>query len=347
MITRMLRAIAAGVVAAAPASAGAQTVQARLTAVVDQYAGRGVSGSVLVARGGTVLLRVGRGLADRGAGVPNTPETEFNIGSLTKQVTAAAVLLLAQRGKLRTSDPVSAYVADAPVSWRAITIRHLLTHTSGIPDYVNTDSFDTIKRAYWTPTALIGVFRDNPLDFTPGTREEYSNSNYVLLGHIIERVSGESYASFLSANIFQPLGMIHSGVVPGGHSTRAARGYATTASGVAPADSIDMSSTFAAGNIFSTVDDLLRWQAGLFGGRLLPAPALEEMTTPFIGDYAYGVHSRMEHGRRVIFHAGRVDGFSAQLAYYPAEKVVIIALSNIWNREMAGLAADLADAVFK
>jgi CubicO group peptidase (beta-lactamase class C family) len=158
------------------------------------------SGAVLLSRNGKIVLSKGYGLANRETGTPNSPRTKLRLGSLTKQFTAAAVLMLQERGKLRTSESVCKYVSDCPKAWEAVTIHHLLTHTSGIPSYTGLPDFRKLSVYPATPTELIARFRDKPLEFTPGSEFSYNNSGYVLLGHIVEKVSGESYAEFLREN---------------------------------------------------------------------------------------------------------------------------------------------------
>jgi hypothetical protein len=151
-----------------------------------------------------LLFEKGYDLADKDANIPNTPQTRFRIGSITKQFTAMAILILQDRGKLHLQDPICLYVSDCPQDWQPITIENLLTHTSGIPDYINSPDFVATWTEPATPEELIARFKDMPLEFPPGSRFKYSNSGYALLGYITERVSGESYATFLRENIFVP-----------------------------------------------------------------------------------------------------------------------------------------------
>src|SRR5580692_11610396 len=185
---------------------------ARMDQIVQSYvSAKTFMGTVLVARGGEVLLSKGYGMANLEWEIPNSPSTKFRLGSVTKQFTAASILLLQERGKLKVEDPVKKYMPDAPAAWDKITIFHVLTHTSGIPsftgfaDYKQTEPFET------TPEKLVALFRDKPLEFAPGEKWNYSNSGYVLLGYLIEKISGQSYASFVKENIFAPLGMKDSG----------------------------------------------------------------------------------------------------------------------------------------
>jgi len=169
------------------------------------------SGSVLLARDGQPIVSRGYGLANIENDVSNTPQTVFRLGSVTKQFTAMAILLLQERGKLSVNDPICKYLADCPQTWQPITIKNLLTHTAGIPNYTDFPDFTKTAAAETTTAELITRFRDKPLQFALGEKFAYSNSGYYLLGAIIERVSGKSYPDFLQENIFAPLGMKHTG----------------------------------------------------------------------------------------------------------------------------------------
>jgi CubicO group peptidase (beta-lactamase class C family) len=313
------------------AAAGLSQDLSRMDQVVQSYvADKTFMGSVLVARGDTVLLSKGYGSANLEWNIPNSPATRFRLGSVTKQFTAASILLLEERGKLKTDDLVKKFMPDAPAAWDKITIFHLLTHTSGIPNFTGFPDYQPQEPFAATPEKLVARFRDKPLDFQPGDKWSYSNSGYVLLGYLLEKTSGESYQKFLQANIFGPLGMKDSGydsnsaVIP-----RRAAGYQPGKDGPENAGFIHMSIPFSAGALYSTTEDLLRWEQGLFGGKLLQAAALAKMTTPFKDDYACGVSVRTVGGRKVIDHGGGIEGFTTFLAYYPEDKLTVVALGNL------------------
>jgi CubicO group peptidase (beta-lactamase class C family) len=315
------------------ASAAAQTSAdlARMEEVVQSYVSeKKFMGCVLVARGSNVLLDKGYGFANLEWDIPNSPAAKFRLGSVTKQFTAASILLLQERGKLKVTEPVKKYIPDAPPAWDKITIFNLLTHSSGIPnftsfpDYASQEPFDT------TPEKLVGRFRDKPLEFQPGEKMSYSNSGYVLLGYLLEKISGESYEKFVQENIFVPLGMKDSGydsnsaIIP-----HRAAGYVPGPSGPTNAGFINMTVPLSAGALYSTTDDLLRWEQGLFGGKLLSPSSLQEMTTPFKNDYAFGLMVHNVNGRKVIDHGGGIEGFNTSLAYYPDDKLTVIVLGNL------------------
>jgi CubicO group peptidase (beta-lactamase class C family) len=278
-------------------------------------------GSVLVAKGGKVVFSKSYGMADLEWGVPNSPTTRFNIASMTKQFTAASILLLEDRGKLKTDDLVTKYLPDAPAPWDKITIYHLLTHTSGIPD-------DGAKYEPGTPDKL--VFNDRPLNFQPGEQWAYTNLGYIVLGYLIERISGQTYEDFVHQNIFKPLGMNDSGlmsfvtIIP-----RRASGYWPGSNGIGNADRPDARIGFSSGSLYSTTEDLLRWDEGLFGGKLLTPASLSKMTTPFKSDYACGVHVNRVNGHLMIEHDGNNIGYDADMAYYPEDGIAVIVLANL------------------
>ena len=186
---------------------------ARMEEVVQTYVrDKTFMGAVLVARGSDVILSKGYGSANLEWDIPNTPATKFRLGSITKQFTAASILLLEERGKLTLDDPIKKHVPDAPAAWDKITIFNLLTHTSGIPNFTGLPDYKTLKLEETPVAKTLVSFRDKPLDFVPGEKMSYSNSGYLVLGHVIERVTGASYETFVTDNIFTPLGMKDSGL---------------------------------------------------------------------------------------------------------------------------------------
>lgn len=331
MLPRLVATLA-GLLIAATALAGAARFNAeRMDEVARYYVDHDLfMGSVLVARGDEVLFSKAYGSANLEWQVPNTLNTKFRIGSITKQFTAAAILLLAERGKLTLDDPIRNYYPAAPAAWDAITLRHLLGHTSGIANYTDTPEADRMMVWHATAEELIKPVQDQPLEFQPGTQMRYCNTGYVLLGMVIEKASGIGYAEFLKQNIFDPLGMKDSGyddnalILP----YRAA-GYSRGPRGLINAGYVDMTTPFAAGALYSTVEDLLRWERGLFGNKLLTAASLRTMTTQGKGHYGLGVGVTEESGRPIIEHGGAIPGFNARLVYYPNSDVVVVALSNL------------------
>ncbi|TFW31962.1 serine hydrolase [Massilia horti] len=306
----------------------------RLDQIVQSYVDdNNFTGAVLVARDNKVLLNKGYGEANREWAIPNGPDTKFRIASVSKQFTAAAILVLAERGKLNVDDKVSSYIPDAPASWKDITIFHLLTNTSGIPDFTGFPNFSAIQATPTTAAKTIASFRDKPLEFTPGERFKYSSSGYVLLGYLIEKISNQSYEQFLQDAIFTPLGMKNSGYDRNATvMAHRASGYTMTKAGVENSQYTDMSLPYAAGALYSTTQDLLRWQRALYGGKFLSPQSLKRMTTAYKDDYAFGLDVISSAGVQEISHDGHIQGFRSFIGHYPASNVDVIILGNLDGR---------------
>jgi CubicO group peptidase (beta-lactamase class C family) len=337
MIRTLIVALAALVLSASSAvaqdpSTSLGTGVARMEQVLQSYATAGTfMGTALVARDGKVVLDKAYGMANLELDVPNTPDTRFRLGSITKQFTAASILLLEERGKLKLDDRIKTYLPDAPMAWDRITVFNLLTHTSGIPNFTAMSDYGTVKLSARSAAASVAAFRDRPLDFGPGEKMSYSNSGYLVLGDIIEKVSGQSYETFVTDNIFAPLGMKDSGYDSNSAIIkRRASGYIRLPNGAyVNGGYIHMSVPHAAGALYSTTHDLLKWEQGLFAGKVVSAASLDRMTTPFKNDYGLGLMSVLTKGRRVISHDGGIDGFNTSMAYYPGTRTVVIVLSNV------------------
>lgn len=329
------------------AVATAEDPAARMEEVVQSYVkdkDKAFMGTVLVERAGVILLNKGYGSANLEWDIPNTPTTRFRLGSITKQFTAAGILLLQERGKLELEDPIKKHMPDAPAAWDKVTILHLLTHTSGIPSFTSFPEQASINPLPTFPKELVRRFRDKPLEFEPGEKWSYNNSGYVVLGYLMERISGQSYSAFLQQNIFEPLAMKDSGYdSPSAIIPRRAAGYSPGRKGSpVNARAIHMSIPFSAGALYSTTEDLLRWQHGLFGGKLLSAASLEKMITPFKQDYALGVGVSTVKGHKKIEHGGGIEGFNTQLSYYPDDKLIVAVLGNLNGQAPYDIAAKLA-----
>jgi CubicO group peptidase (beta-lactamase class C family) len=302
----------------------------------------GFSGTVLVARSGRVLIEAGYGLADRATRTPNGPATIFQVGSVTKQFTAMAIAILAEQGRLRLSGRPCDYLPSCPPSWRPITIDELLTHTSGIADWSTWNLTGPLPGEATDPiAAIVAQAEAEPLAFQSGTRAAYSNPGYMVLGEIIEHVSGMSYPAFLREQVFAPLGMAHTGVYQGqsigfGH----ALGYLADGS-VAPAYLTADSSS--AGAIYTTAGDLYRWDQALITGkpRLVPPRLLAQILTvhapcpyqscPLPADrgYGYGWFVVGTGRARLVHHSGSVLGFWAYNGFYPGRDVIVVILGNL------------------
>ena len=290
---------------------------------------------VLVSQDGQIVLRKAYGVADEATHVPLTPEMAMPIGSMTKQFTAAAVMMLVESGKLSVSAPITRYLPDYPTQGKTITIEHLLTNSSGIPDYVSNPDWNAKKAREVSTRALIDSFSRLPIAFEPGARYAYSSSNFVLLGAIIEKVSGVSYAKFIEQRIFIPLGMnntAYAGFMRG--TPPLAAGHTVTERGFVRTDPISPSQLYAAGGIVSTVDDLNRWNAAISAGKLLSAASWNKMFTPHqpkegSSEYGYGFQiDSYWNNTKTIRHSGQIDGFDTFAMRVPDGGLYIAVLSN-------------------
>ncbi|HLL74393.1 MAG TPA: serine hydrolase [Pyrinomonadaceae bacterium] len=324
-----------------------------LSAKMDEYLNaavkaEGFSGSVLVARRGQPVFARGYGMADYEGRVANTPRTKFRIGSLTKQFTAAAVLLLQERGRLSVEDPVCKHVEPCPAAWQPIKIHHLLSHTAGIPNFTSFPDYPQTMGQPSPPAQTITRFRDRPLEFQPGENHKYSNSGYVLLGLIIEKVSGQPYAAFMRENIFKPLKMENTGYDdPAAKIELRAKGYAGIDGAPKPAAHIDMTIPHAAGALYSTVEDLHLWEQSLSTEKILKRASLDAMFTEVRSGYAYGWNVGQQFNRKRHAHGGGINGFSAFIARYPEEGVAVVVLANNEaGPSSPGVARDLSAIVF-
>jgi CubicO group peptidase (beta-lactamase class C family) len=311
----------------------------------------GFSGTILLARKGAPLVAKGYGPANAEWDIPNAPRTKFRLGSITKQFTSMAVMQLQQQGKLKVQDPICQYLTPCPDAWKTITIHHLLTHTSGIPSYTNSPSYMATMMMPKTVEQMVAGFRDLPLEFEPGSQFKYDNSGYFLLGVLLEKVTGQPYARVLQDQIFTPLGMRDSG-----YDTTArilpmrASGYSRQGTDVTNAPYLDMVQPFAAGSLYSTVEDLLKWDQALYTDQLLPSAARTAMFTPFKGDYAYGwlapAPSPQTFGRKQLAHGGGINGFSTMIIRLPEENITSLVLSNVQQAATGRIARDLLAILF-
>ena len=302
-----------------------QKIDTLLTAFEKQEA---FTGSVLVARGGTVLFEKGYGYKNKKENTWNDSNTVFQIGSITKQFTSAIILQLEEKNRLSLQDKLSKYIPDYP-NGDQITIEHLLTHTSGVYNYTNDTAF--MRRSAFTPISrdsLIATFKNKPLDFHPGAQFNYSNSGYILLGYIIEKVTGKSYFQVVRENIFRPLHMDHTGFdFSGLVSADKAIGYRPSETGE-PAPIVDSSVSFAAGAIYTTLGDLYKWDRALYTGNIISPASLQKAFTPHLAKYGYGWTIDSVHGKRVVEHGGGIPGFVSYIWRVPEDQTCIVVLDN-------------------
>jgi CubicO group peptidase (beta-lactamase class C family) len=338
--------------APSPAPADALDVAnltARLPRYIDSIGGgiehRAFNGYVLVTQGERVLFGRGWGYANRATRQAPGPDTSFRAGSVTKQFTAAAILKLEQDGKLAVEDTVARHLPDFRGPARDVTIHQLLTHTAGVPSYTSDPAVLARKADQFTVDALLALFRDRPLEFSPGTSYTYSNSGYALLGAIIERASGTSYARYLEQALFRPAQMLRTEVGDAIGVRDRAEGYQLVAGRIEPADPIDMSLPYAAGAVRSTANDLARWHRALQGDAILGSAARAKLYRVERDHYAYGWLVQEIKTRRTVWHNGAIDGFHAVLWRIPDADVAVIAWSNVFGTDVDAIGRAAIEAV--
>jgi D-alanyl-D-alanine carboxypeptidase len=308
-------------------------VDAIVRAEIDK--GRAPGISVAVVRAGKVVLAKGYGLANVELDAPAGPETVYQIGSLTKQFTATAVMMLAEEGKLSLADSVRKHVEDLPEAWAAVTIRHLLNHTSGIKSYTQLPAFLARLSQDVTPREIVEMSFERPLEAAPGEKWAYNNTGYVLLGMVIESASGKGYGEFLRERIFEPLGMESTmandwgAVVPG-----RASGYDWAQGRLRNAPYLSMTWPFSAGNLLSSALDLAKWDAALHSGALLERETLQKMWSPTqLADgeevsYGFGWSVGSRNGKRRVDHGGGIPGFVSHIERHLEEELTVVVLAN-------------------
>ena len=321
-----------------------QNLNEQLTAYVESYGqawsyAHKFSGLVLVAHRGEIIYERGFGHADWDRKTPNTADTSYRIGSLTKQFTAAAILELQEQGKLSVRDPISKHIPGYPAGGANITIHQLLTHTSGIPSYTDFPELMESRQQGRTVEQMLQLFWDKPLDFEPGDRFSYSNSGYVVLGAIIERASGQSYGDFVRAQLFEPAGLENTVYGDAQGAKDRALAYKIKDDELVAAHPIDMSIPYAAGGIRSTARDMVKWHQALAGSKILSAASKNQMYQPDKQSYAYGWSIRDTSGHPVIEHGGGIDGFvTAYMRVMDADLVVVV-----WSNNEMGKSQTIAE----
>jgi CubicO group peptidase (beta-lactamase class C family) len=314
------------------------------------------NGSVLVAESGKVIFKKGYGMANMEWANPNTPDTKFRLGSLTKQFTTLLIMQLIEQGKLKLEGKITDYLTDYPkATGDKITIHHLLTHTSGIPSYTGLPTFqEKLSRNPYKPTDFIKQFSDLPLEFEPGSTFAYSNSGYFLLGVLIENVTGKTYEKVLQENIFKPLQMNNTGyddfttILP-----KKATGYQKRGLNYVNAPYIDMTIPYAAGSLYSTVEDLALWDQALYSDKLLSASSKEILFTPYKSGYAYGWFvgkrqvGQLKDSLQVMEHGGGIDGFNSLLSRLPENKHLVVLLNNTGGTNLGAMRDNIFRILYK
>lgn len=309
----------------------------RMVEVVEAEASTGAfMGAVLVANEEGAVLERAWGSANLEWDIPNTVDTKFRIGSVTKQFTAAAIMMLAEQGKLSLDAPISTYLDNTPDAWAPISVRQMIRHTAGLPNVTSLEGFGDLSKLDTTQDELIASFKDLPLDFEPGSKWSYSNSGYVLLSRMVEKLGETSIDKFFADNFFTPLGMESTGFdVSATILPKRAAGYSPSQNGRVNADYVYMGIPTGAGAMYSTVGDLHKWNTALYEGKLLSEKSLKEFLTPSplqaIGDdkYAHGVIYAKTNSGAYYWHGGGIQGFNAWLGYDPDRNVTVAVLANL------------------
>ncbi|PKP28460.1 MAG: serine hydrolase [Bacteroidetes bacterium HGW-Bacteroidetes-18] len=308
----------------------------------------GPGGVFMVAKNGNPIYQKAFGKANVELDVDLTNEYVFQLGSMTKQFTAVAILMLEEQSKLNTKDTISKYIPDYP-SGNKITIHHLLTHTSGIKDFTKMKSLKDIAQKEMKPIMMVDFFKNEPINFAPGEKFEYNNSGYVLLGYIIELVSGESYEDFVEKHIFQKIGMNQSGYATDRQIIKKrAYGYQEKETGYVNKTIINFSVPFSSGSLMSTLNDMLKWQNALNQNILLNAENTNKAFSKYKlnnGEefaYGYGWHIRDINGTPTREHGGSIFGFKTMGVYIPSEDIYVIGFSNCDCNSPTQITQDIA-----
>ena len=308
--------------------------------------------SVAVLRGADTLVMKGYGDASISPRRDANAATVYRIGSITKQFTSAAIMRLIERGKLSLDDPMSKYLPDVPLHGHTVTIRQLLNHTSGIHSYTSDPEWQKTWAQDLTPRQIVAFVDKDTFDFAPGTNWRYNNTGYVLLGMIIEKISGESYANHLQRELFTPLGLRHTSYCPSRPTDPSfAAGYSSQGERAQPAAYLSMTHPFSAGALCSTVGDFVAWQRALASGRVVNARSYSLMTVADTLNngrrlsYGFGLVPGNLSGHRVIGHTGGVNGFTTSGLFFPDDNVNVVVFSNS-DRGPEPLGLNIARALF-
>jgi CubicO group peptidase (beta-lactamase class C family) len=308
----------------------------------------GPGGVFLISKKGKPIYEKAFGMANLELDSKLNTNSIFQIGSMTKQFTAVAILMLEEQGKLKVSDPVAKYIPSYP-NGDKITIHHLLTHTSGIKDFTKMKALQNIAQKEMTPEQMVDFFKNEPVDFAPGEKFEYNNSGYVVLGYIIELASGETYEDFIKKNIFDKAGMTNSYYASDRKIIKnRAFGYHKKSTGYVNKTVINFSVPFSSGSLMSTLDDMLKWQNALNQNLLLSS---KEETKAFTKyklnngqeiEYGYGWHLKNISGIPTREHGGSIFGFKSMAVYIPSEDIYVLGFSNCDCNSPTQLVKDMA-----
>lgn len=318
-------------------SFGQQSWEKQVDSMLNKtFPAKGSGATAIIAQKGQILYHKAFGMADLENKIPMRTEMVFRIGSISKQFTAVAILKLMEEGKISLQDEITKYIPDYPTQGYKVTIEHLLTHTSGIVSYTNMAKFGSeLMTRDMKPTELIDVFKNEKFEFAPGEKWNYNNSGYFLLGYIIEKITGITYADYIEKTIFQPLGMKNS--LYGSNSKlipNRAQGYEPGPTGIQNATYLSMTLPYAAGSLMSTVNDCYIWNKALNEGKIIKRETLEKAFVPYVlksgkkTSYGYGWSIGEIEGQKLVQHSGGINGFLTNGIYVPSKDVYIAVFSN-------------------
>lgn len=333
----------------------AQTFEAKIDSLIQTEFNEknGPGGAFMIAKNGKPIYQKAFGKANLELDVDLRPESVFQIGSMTKQFTAIAIMILQEQGKLNVNEPISKYIIDYPAGEK-ITIHHLLTHTSGIKDFTKMKTLREIAQKEMTPKMMVDFFKNEPVDFVPGEKFDYNNSGYVVLGYIIELVSGETYEDFIRKHIFEKVGMSQSYYASDRQViSKRAYGYHKKEHGFVNKTVISFSVPFSSGSLMSSLGDMLKWQNALNNHVLLNAENTKKVFSKYklnSGEeftYGYGWHIKDLNGTPSREHGGSVFGFKSMGVYIPSEDIYVVGFSNCDCHSPTQITRDIAAMALK
>lgn len=337
-----------------PSLSYAQNLETKIDSLLKTKYPKDAPGACfLVAKDGQVIYKKAFGMANLELSVPMNTNNVFEIGSMTKQFTAIAILMLMEQGKLKLNDHLDKYIPDFP-NGNKITIHHLLTHTSGIKDFTSIKGLNAIAKNNIIPKDLIDLFKNEPADFPPGEKYKYCNSGYIILGYVIELVSGQSYPDFIEQHIFKRLSMNHSYYASHRNIiVNRASGYSKRGDNYENSRYISFSLPYASGSLMSTVDDMLIWQQAIKNNLLINPETTEKVFTNYTLnngdkiDYGYGWHVEDVGGISIIEHGGSIFGFKSMGVYIPNKDIYVVGLTNCDCNSPTEITKQIAELVLK
>ncbi len=319
----------------------------------EKYSANSTGGVYLISKGGEEIYKKAFGLSNLELNIPMKTNNVFEIGSITKQFTAISIMILMEKGKIDVNHALSTYIPNYPKG-DIITIHHLLTHTSGISDFTKVKGLNKIAKEDLTTEEMVSFFKNAPMEFQPGEQFQYNNAGYILLGYVIELISGKSYESFVTEEIFEKLNMnnsyyaSHQSIIP-----NRASGYNEQNNRLVNRRYISFSVPFSSGSIMSTVDDMLKWQEGIKNFLLISLESTKKVFNNYSlldgsqTNYGYGWHLKSLNDLRSYEHGGAIFGFKSMGVYLPDNDIYVIALTNCWCNSPTQITREIAKLVSK